>query len=270
MVDVVVNDLRIHVETDGDGTPLLLLHGFTGGASMWRPSVPAWPGYRTIAVDLIGHGATEAPPGESRYTMDRCTADLVALLDRLEVERAAVAGYSMGGRVALRLALAAPRRVAALVLESASPGIEDPGERGARIASDRALADQIERSGIAAFVGQWERLPMWATQERLSADLRLALHEQRLRNNPTGLANSLRGLGAGAQAPVHERLPELRMPVLLIAGADDRKYRLLACQMQRRITGARARIVEGAGHAVHLERPEAFGQLVKEFLSSCQ
>jgi 2-succinyl-6-hydroxy-2,4-cyclohexadiene-1-carboxylate synthase len=269
VASIVVGDLRFNIETSGEGLPLLLLHGFTGDASTWRPFAGAWSGVRTIAVDLIGHGATGAPAAESRYTMERCVADLAALLDALAIDRAAVLGYSMGGRAALQFTLAAPARVSVLVLESASSGIADATERSARIASDRALADEIEREGIAAFVERWERLPMWATQSSLPEGVRGALHEQRLRNDPAGLANSLRGMGAGAQEPVHARLGELAVPVLLMAGTEDHKYQHLACEMGRCITGARTQFVEGAGHAVHLERPDAFAPLVKEFLSSC-
>lgn len=269
MARVEVNGLHLNVEVLGDGFPLLALHGFTGSAATWRPFAVNWPQYRIIAVDLIGHGASDAPADEARYTMAHCTADLAALLDALDVERAALLGYSMGGRVALRFALAAPERIAALVLESASPGIEDEGERAVRVAADRALADGIERDGIEVFVDRWEALPMWATQAALPEPVRQRLRAQRLRNSTAGLANSLRGMGAGAQEPVLDRLGELRMPVLLIAGELDAKYRQLAHDMRERIRDAHINIVEGAGHAAHLEQPAAFVPLVKEFLTTC-
>ncbi len=265
-----VNGLQLNVEVAGDGVPvLLLLHGFTGSAATWRPLEVAWPGFRTVAVDLIGHGASAAPDDETRYTMERCVADLGALIDAECGGRAVVLGYSMGGRVARHLALAAPERVAALVLESASPGIDDPAERAARVASDRALAESIERAGLEAFVDRWQALPLFATQSRLPDDVRLRLRQQRLRNRPGGLANSLRGMGAGAQRPTLARLGELAMPVLMVAGEDDAKYRELARAMGGRIPRARVEIVEGAGHAVHLEQSAAFASLVKEFLVTC-
>ncbi|HYM14190.1 MAG TPA: 2-succinyl-6-hydroxy-2,4-cyclohexadiene-1-carboxylate synthase [Dehalococcoidia bacterium] len=266
---MITDGVQLNVELAGAGYPLLLLHGFTGGAATWHPVMSTLREFRTIAPDLIGHGASDAPGDESRYAMACCVSDVVAILDALGVERAAVLGYSMGGRVALQFALAAPERVAALVLESASPGIDDRDERGGRVAADRALADSIERGGVAAFVDAWEDLPLWSTQARLPGRVRASLRVQRLRNSALGLANSLRGMGAGAQEPVLGRLGELAMPVLLIAGGEDKKYRDLAAAMQERIAGARAHIVEGAGHAVHLERPPAFARLVKEFLTSC-
>lgn len=269
MTRVAVDGLRLNVETAGDGFPLLLLHGFTGSVGTWRPFAAEWAAFRTVAVDLVGHGESDAPAGEARYAMERCAADVTALLDALGIERAAVLGYSLGGRVALHLALAAPERIAALVLESASPGSGDPAEREARVAADRALADEIERDGIEAFVDRWERLPLWSTQAALPADARAALRAQRLANDARGLANSLRGMGAGAQESLWPRLGELRMPALLVAGELDAKYRDIARAMRRRIAGARVEIVEGAGHAVHLEEPASFASLVKEFLTSC-
>ncbi len=259
----------LNVEVAGEGVPLVLLHGFTGSAATWQPFAAAWPGFRTIAVDLIGHGASDAPADESRYTMARCVADVTALLDALGAGRTAVLGYSMGGRVALHLALAAPDRITALVLEGASPGIADADERRERVASDRALADDIERAGVEAFVDRWQALPLFATQARLPDAVRERLRAQRLGNSAAGLANSLRGMGAGTTEPLLARLHELSMPVLLVAGEHDVKYRALALAMRDRMPDARVQIAPDAGHAVHLEQPAAFAALVKEFLTSC-
>lgn len=269
MTVVAVNGVRLNFEEWGSGEPLLLLHGFTGSASTWRDVSATWDGWRRIAVDLIGHGASDAPASERRYAMDRCVADLVALLDEMDIARATVLGYSMGGRVALQLAAAAPARVAALVLEGASPGIESTAERAARVASDRALADDIERDGIEAFVDRWERIPIFATQARLPDDVRAQLRNQRLTNRPIGLANSLRGMGAGAQTSLWPELHGLTMTALLIAGADDAKYSEMAQAVAARMAAASVHIVPGAGHAVHLERPDAFIDHVKEFLTRC-
>jgi 2-succinyl-6-hydroxy-2,4-cyclohexadiene-1-carboxylate synthase len=270
MTQVTVNGLRLNFEEWGSGEPLLLLHGFTGSASTWRDVSKGWDGWRRIAVDLIGHGASDAPADEHRYTMEHCVADLVASLDATGIGRATVLGYSMGGRVALQVAAAAPDRVAALVLEGASPGIDDASGRASRVTSDRALADDIERDGIEAFVDRWERVPIFATQARLPEDVRARQRAQRLTNRPTGLANSLRGMGAGAQTSLWPRLHELTMPALLIAGEDDTKYSETARAMASRMPAADACIVPGAGHAVHLERPDAFSDHVKEFLARWQ
>jgi 2-succinyl-6-hydroxy-2,4-cyclohexadiene-1-carboxylate synthase len=262
-----INDITLNVEQSGTGRPLLLLHGFTGSAATWAPLIGALPPhFHAIAPDLIGHGRSDSPPAAERYRMERCVADLLALLDALEIARADVLGYSMGGRVALHLAVVAPERVSALVLESSSPGIADATERQARSAADEALAELIERAGLAAFVERWERLPLFASQASLPEDTRARLHTQRLRNNPLGLANSLRGMGTGQQESLWDRLAELNIPTLLLAGELDAKYCALAGAMHALLPGARTMIMPGAGHAVHLEQPQAFGKNVLEFL----
>jgi 2-succinyl-6-hydroxy-2,4-cyclohexadiene-1-carboxylate synthase len=222
---------------------------------------------RTVAVDLIGHGASDAPSDPDRYRVERCIEDLLAVLDALEISQAAVLGYSMGGRVALRFALAAPERVSALVLESASPGIEDAGERAARLESDSALALRIERDGLEAFIDNWESIPLWASQKDLPDAVRAQLRRQRLQNSPTGLANSLRGMSAGHEASVLASMRAIALPALLVAGDLDVKYTGLARQMAAQLHQVTTVIVPGAGHAVHLERPDLFSDVVRRFLA---
>src|SRR5947207_11329176 len=114
-----INGITLNVELAGAGRPLLLLHGFTGSAATWAPLIDSLPPhFGTIAPDLIGHGRSDSPPDAHRYYMARCMADLLAMLDALEVERTDLLGYSMGGRVALHLVAVAPERVGAPVLES--------------------------------------------------------------------------------------------------------------------------------------------------------
>jgi 2-succinyl-6-hydroxy-2,4-cyclohexadiene-1-carboxylate synthase len=263
---VPVNGIHLNVEEEGSGPPLLLLHGFTGSAGSWRALQQALPSFRTIAVDVIGHGASDSPDDASRYTMAGFIADLAALLDALGIEKTALLGYSMGGRIALRFALAHPERLSALVLESASPGIADAEERRARVRSDVELADRMERDGLEAFVDYWQSIPLWESQKRLPEEQRAALRRQRLTNSVRGLANSLRCMGAGADEDVTPRLGELGMPSLLIAGALDVRYAEVVRRMAAATPNAEALVVEGAGHAVHFERPEVFNDSVGAFL----
>ncbi|MFQ3663798.1 MAG: 2-succinyl-6-hydroxy-2,4-cyclohexadiene-1-carboxylate synthase [Chloroflexaceae bacterium] len=242
--------LHLPYTRTGHGPPLLLLHGFTGSAEEWAGLIPALaPLRQVIAVDLPGHGRAPAPTDLSCYTMEHTVAGLLALLDHLNHAVCDVLGYSMGGRVALHLAVAAPTRVGSLILESASPGIEDAAERAARAAADDALAARIEQEGLEWFVDHWASLPLFASQARLPAATRAALRERRLRGSAAGYAASLRGMGAGRQRSLWAELPALRIPALIISGELDEKYVAIGARVAAAMPLARQAIVPGAGHA---------------------
>jgi 2-succinyl-6-hydroxy-2,4-cyclohexadiene-1-carboxylate synthase len=151
------------------------------------------------------------------------------------------------------------------VLESASAGLLDAADRAARVASDEALAQRILRDGVVAFVDEWERQPLLALAAHVSEQVRREQHQQRLANNPVGLANSLRGMGAGQQPPLWSRLGELaQVPVGLIAGALDARYSAVGRRMQALLPSATLHVVSQAGHTVHLDRPASFARLVKK------
>lgn len=247
--------------------PLVLLHGFTGSGANWAEHSAQFQaaGLRVLTPDLPGHGAN-LPAASDDYTMEAAAAQLVGLLEREKTGPVHLLGYSMGGRLALYFALKYPNKVRSLILESASPGLANETERAARSASDDSLAARIEREGIPAFVAFWESLPLWKSQEKLPAEVHLWLHEKRLQNDPRGLAESLRRMGTGVQPSLWERLGELAMPVLLLAGAEDEKFVAINRQMATAIPHAQLRIVPGAGHTVHLEQPDHFRQEVLRFV----
>lgn len=226
---------------------LVLLHGFTQTGRSWQPIAHALAGrYRAITPDLPGHGdfASRRPA-----SFAACDAYLRAVADGHPV---ALAGYSMGGRVALHAALSFP--VERLVLIGASPGIADAAERAERAAEDAALADRIETIGLEAFVREWAAQPLLAGLPRGVAEL---ADEDRLRNTASGLAAALRGLGTGVMPSLWERLPSLTFPVDLIVGERDEKFRAIAERMAGALVDARVHVIPGAGHAVHLEAPDA-------------
>jgi 2-succinyl-6-hydroxy-2,4-cyclohexadiene-1-carboxylate synthase len=227
---------------------LVLLHGFTQTRQSWRRTVLALGAgrYRALVPDLPGHGQAV----HRTASFDACTAYVRALAP----DRFTLAGYSMGGRVALHAALQLQPQLDQLVLVGASPGLADPGERGARRAADAALAERIEAIGIEDFAREWGAQPLFAGQpERVAA----AAHADRLRNRPAGLAAALRGLGTGVMEPLWERLGELTIPVTLVVGERDAKFREIAERMAERLPAARLVVVPGTGHAAHLEQPEA-------------
>ncbi len=265
---LVLNGAAYHVRRWGAGPPLLLLHGFTGAAQNWAHIAAALAAHHTvIAPDLLGHGASAAPAEAHRYALERAADDLAALLAVSGAAPADVLGYSMGGRLALGLAALHPSSVRRLVLESASPGLDTSAEREARAVSDDALADRIEREGVAAFVDSWEQLPLFASQMRLPAHVRHTLRQQRLANRAAGLAGSLRGMGTGRQPSFWPALADLRCPTLLLTGADDAKFCAIADAMAAKMPAAHHVTIPNAGHTTHLEQPDAFLHAVADFLT---
>jgi 2-succinyl-6-hydroxy-2,4-cyclohexadiene-1-carboxylate synthase len=268
-----VNDVDLHVEVDGsaqgDRPPLVLLHGFTGSTRAWDMVRPALARRRTvISVDALGHGLSEAPADPRRYGLDWVVRDVLAVLDALGLPRVDLLGYSMGGRMALHLAVHQPARVARLILESASPGIEDAAERQQRSSADELLAQRIERDGLAAFVAEWEGLPLLALAPDVSETVRQAQHTQRLSNTTTGLANSLRGLSSGRQTPLWDRLADLRLPVTLIVGQRDARYTDLGARMHGQLPRSTLHVVADAGHTVHLDQAGQFTALLETALDN--
>ncbi len=264
--EVCLNVERLAVDRAG-GVPLVLLHGFTGDTTTWDRLVPHLGMARgVLAIDLVGHGRSDRPRELAAYAMPAAVEQVVRAAADVGVARAHWLGYSMGGRVALQLALAHPEAVCSLVLVGASPGLDDPGERADRVQADEALAELLEREGIEAFVDLWMAHPLFATQARLG-DAHLAqARAQRLRNRPGALAMSLRGMGTGAMWPVWVRLGEISQPALVVAGEEDEKFCRLARAMVARLPDAQALIVPGSGHAAHVEAPDVLGLAVREFL----
>jgi 2-succinyl-6-hydroxy-2,4-cyclohexadiene-1-carboxylate synthase len=254
--------------TDGDPAtpPLLLLHGFTGSARSWEAHVPTLAAhYRLLRPDLPGHGATPAiTPADC--SMETTARQLVHIIETVLTPPVTLLGYSMGGRLALYTALEYPGLVHSLILESASPGIADDSERQPRRAADDALAQRILDHGMAVFVDEWERLPLFASYARLPEATRAALRQARLANDPAGLANSLRGMGTGAQPSLWGRLPALACSVLLMTGADDGKFTAIARQMTPALPRAEHVVIPACGHTPHLEQPAAFVDAVQNFM----
>lgn len=249
--------MSVAVMIVGMAPTVVFLHGFTHTGRSWHPVIAALAeSYTSVADDIRGHGdASERVP----VTVEAVIDDVLAAAP----ERFTLVGYSMGGRIALHVALAAGDRVERLVLIGASPGIADPLQRGERRRSDEQLADEIERSSIDEFARRWARTPVLAGLPPSALE---AAHADRLRSTPPGLARALRGLGTGALPSLWDRLGDLAMPVTLAVGERDEKFRGIAAEMSRgipgRIPGAQVVVVPGAGHAVHLEAPGAIAALL--------
>lgn len=277
-VFVEAGGIRLHAVVDEPREParrrvgapipeILVLHGFTGAAESMEGVARRLSDRARIArLDLVGHGESDAPLELAPYAMEACATQIAEAAIALGFDRPYLLGYSMGGRAALASALARPQAFAGLVLVGATAGIADPKARTERIAADRALAESIEQGGLERFVEAWMAQPLFASQARLGREALARARRQRLANRPTALANSLRGMGAGAQAPLHERLGRYAGRVLLVVGEEDLKFRAIAKDLAQALPDARIEVIEGAGHAAHLEAPDRFAAVVRDFV----
>ncbi len=245
---------------------VLLLHGFTGSQASWPSScleALRAVGLEPVPVDLPGHGAeVDRRPDGAGF---RACRDVV--LEASGGEAVDLVGYSMGGRIALRVAIEQQGLVRRLVLESASPGLESAAEQRERRASDSDLARNIIAEGIEDFVARWERLPLFASQVGLSADVLQAQRARRLANDPDALAWALRELGTGALPSAWEHLEQVLAPALLLVGSRDEKFMGIAHRMLHRWDRAKVEVIRGVGHTVHLEAPDLWSRAVTRFLT---
>lgn len=235
---------------------VVLLHGFGGTRRAWDGVVAHLPPerYSPRALDLPGHGELASSP--QPITFESCVASVLAR----SPESFALVGYSMGGRVALNLALAAPARVARLVLIGANPGIEDPAERERRKQQDRALADGLENEPFEEFIERWRGQPLFADEPDEAGALARA--DQR-RNRPGALARVLRGMGTGEMTPLWDRLAEIELPVSVLVGERDLKFRAIGERMAGLLPNAHVLVVPG-GHGLLFENPVAVAEAIAQ------
>ena len=239
----------------GVPTTVVLLHGFAGTRRAWDPVVELLDRerYTPLAPDLRGHGdARDARP----VSFEACVADLLAAAP----ERFVLCGYSMGGRIAQHVALAAPDRVERLVLVATTAGIDDAAERAQRRAADQRLAAFAEGATPEQFADRWAAQPLFAGTPPEAGRLWRA---DLLRNDPRALAEVLRGVGTGAMAPLWERLPELTMPATVLVGERDAKFRALGERLAGGLPDAELVVVPGAGHGLPREAPAAIAQSLR-------
>ena len=247
----------LFAEQSGDRSTVsqVLLHGFTQTSRSWVRYIDLLqPEQSIIRFDAPGHANSTSVSADLPTT-----ATMVAE----QGAKADYIGYSMGARLALHIASLHPESVRRLVLISGSPGLRSPSERSARVQSDEKLALEILEIGVEKFVAKWLSAPMFAGLISTSADI-----QDRLRNTAEGLASSLRTSGTGSQQSLWDRLSELSMPVLLIVGENDQKFRQINSEMKNLISSQTELVtIQNAGHAVHLEQPDIFQSVVREFLN---
>ena len=263
-----VGDSSFQLRIEGRGPALLLLHGFTGSIeTMAGLAALLRQHFSVISVDFPGHGRTSVPDDSSWYTFSKCTSVLADILDQLRIEKCFICGYSMGGRTALLFAANFPSRVAAAATIGASGGIEAEKVRNLRKEEDEKLARFIELKGIKAFAERWMGHPLFASQQKLGKSFLDEAYLQRLENNPSSLAYSLRGMGTGSQIPVYLDLQQLDIPMLFIAGEKDRKFCDLAIRLKSSCLQGCTHFIKQAGHAAHLENGPVTAEAIIAFFN---
>ncbi len=239
---------------------MLVLHGYTETDIFWSDLLGAQ--LPAECVLLPGHGWKPCPDGT---TLKSVAADIAK---RLPADGSGdLLGYSLGGRIALQLALDHPGRVRRLVLVSCVAGLRDSTERAKRRARDEGLAMILEEDGIGSFLALWEGNPALKPVKPLPHRVCETIRSMRMNQDPLGLAAAVRCMGVGTMEDLWDRLPTLKTPVLMIVGDHDQRYVKAMGEMAKVIPGARFEIVHDSGHAVHREQPYALRQLVAGFLS---
>jgi 2-succinyl-6-hydroxy-2,4-cyclohexadiene-1-carboxylate synthase len=238
----------------------VLLHGFTGSPASFDGVVEALPAtVRVLRPTLLGHGPSGSGAGSFEGEVDR----LAAQVGESGLRRPVLCGYSLGGRLALALLARHPSLFARAVIVAGHSGLTDPTERASRIEGDERWATLLEQEGIAAFVDAWERQSLFATQAELPEAVQKRQREMRLAHDPSGLARALRVLGLGRMPDLRGGLRKVTVPVTLVVGEADSKFRALARSLADGVFGgAEVRLVPGSGHNVVLEAPRAVARAI--------
>lgn len=250
------------VRRTGDRGCVALVHGFLGVPEAWSRVVDALPrGVSVVTATVPGHGP--APTVLDGHSFEAVAETLTRSL--LARQPTWLVGYSLGGRLALAMALGASSRFAGLVTIGAQPGLAEEDARSSRRASDDALARDAE-ADFPRFVDAWEKLPLFGTQHALAPEDRSLRRSQRLAHTPRGIAWSLRTLGLGAMPDYGPALRRARLRCLFVAGALDGKFAAIARAMASATDRAEVAVVDGAGHDVVLEAPVAIATLIARFI----
>ncbi|MBI2832306.1 MAG: alpha/beta fold hydrolase [Chloroflexi bacterium] len=257
-----VNGIKLHYEehpSQAGGYPVVFAHAFAGTTEMWKPQVPVFSRrYRFIIYDARGHGRSESPPSVDSYSADIVVEDLYQLLRSLNIAKAVVGGLSTGGYQSLRFYLRHPEMVTALVLMGTGPGYRNPEHMAEWNRKQEKRARLLETAGIAAF----------ADEPGSRGILTYTPRELLLKQNLLGLAHMARKVIGQHDTEVIEHLAEIKVPTLVVAGADDTAFLAAASYMAKTIPGARNVVIPKAGHAMNLDNPAAFNEAVLGFLDS--
>jgi pimeloyl-ACP methyl ester carboxylesterase len=249
--------INLHYEIHGSGPAILLSHGYSATLEMWRGQIaPLSRRHQLILWDMRGHGQTDSPDDPSLYSEDATVADMAAVLNNAKAgaERAIVGGLSLGGYMSLAFHLSYPERVRALLLFDTGPGFKNDEARAAWNKRAAETANTFETEGLDSLRSQGREM---------SREMAMSTHR-----SASGLARAALGMLAQRDARVIKSLPDIKVPTLIIVGADDTPFLAPSDYMAAKIPNARKVVIPHAGHASNLDQPEIFNQAVLEFLES--
>ena len=245
--------VKIHYEVTGDGPALLLTHGYSATGEMWQGQLATLsPHFKVITWDMRGHGASDYPQDQAAYSEEATVADMAALLDAVGAEQAIIGGLSLGGYMSLAFHRAHPKRTRALLIIDTGPGYKNDQARDGWNANAIRRAERLEADGLGDL-------------SKASAEVRQARHR-----DATGLARAARGMLTQRDARVIESLPGVGVPSVVIVGAQDTPFLAASDYMAAKIPGAKKIIIEGAGHSVNIDKPEAFNAALMSFLREAE
>jgi 2-succinyl-6-hydroxy-2,4-cyclohexadiene-1-carboxylate synthase len=266
--NLAIAEYRFHYKSRGNhqGQPLLFLHGFMGDCHEFDQILPYfWDDFYCLVIDLPGHGQTEVMGDDSNYGMEKTAIALINFLEYFQLSKIGLIGYSMGGRLALYLALHFPEKFSHLILESASPGLQSAIARKKRIEHDGQWIKKLKNENFSDFLSEWYQQGLFDSLRKLS-DFP-ALFARRLNNSPAKLAKSLQYLGTGQQISLWEKLSQGSVPLLLLVGGQDHKFVAINQKIAVDYSQAQLEVFSHCGHNLHLEDSHDFTLLLRQFLT---
>jgi pimeloyl-ACP methyl ester carboxylesterase len=239
----------IHYEVAGDGPALILTHGYSATGEMWAGQIaPLAKHFKVVTWDMRGHGRSDYPQDPAAYSEAATVADMAALLDAVGAKDAVVGGLSLGGYMSLAFHATHPERTRALLIIDTGPGYKNDQARDGWNESAIRRAERFEADGLP-------------DPAKVGAEVRLARHR-----DATGLARAARGMLTQKNARVIESLPAIKVPAIVIVGADDTPFLAASDYMAAKIPGAKKAVIAGAGHSANIDQPEAFNAALLNFL----
>ena len=244
--------VHLYYEVHGEGPKTILLtHGYSATSQMWTGQIAELSkDHRLVIWDMRGHGRTDSPDDPSLYSEPATVADMAALLDSVGAKTAIVGGLSLGGYMSLAFNRVHPDRVEALLIIDTGPGFKKDESREGWNQTSRATADRYETEGLALL-------------ERGSAERRTARH-----TSAKGLALAARGMLTQRDAGVINSLPDIKVPSIVVVGSEDTPFLAASDYMAAKIPGAQKAVIEGAGHAANIDRPDAFNAALRAFIDT--